>query len=164
LAREKPDYDGAVPAGNSIAALNLQRLALLTGDDVYRNRAEALLKGFGSALRRYGRGLPKLLTALDFYLDEPLQVVLVSPGDASDSGELVRPLREIFVPNRVVVRVREHELPKLAEKMPPIRGKRCKAGKPTAYVCRGPICTKPMTSPSELKRELRLSTPYASDG
>ena len=164
LAREKPDYDGAIPAGNSVAALNLQRLALLTGDEGYRTRAEALLKGFGTTLRRFGRGLPKLLTALDFYLDEPLQVVLVSPGDDSFSEELMGPLRDAFVPNRVIVRAREIDIPTLSQKMLPIRGKRCKDGKETAYICRGPVCTPPMTSQSELRKELKRVTPYASEG
>ena len=36
LAREKPSRDGAIPSGNSVAALNLQRLADFTGGDRHR--------------------------------------------------------------------------------------------------------------------------------
>ena len=32
-ARPKEIYDGAMPSGNTVAALNLLRLARLTGDD-----------------------------------------------------------------------------------------------------------------------------------
>ena len=38
--RMKDDYDGAEPSGNSIAALNLLRLAAITGDTALRDSAE----------------------------------------------------------------------------------------------------------------------------
>src|SRR5262249_55031952 len=46
LARQKPYYDGAIPSGNAIAALNLLRLAEFTADDRRRARAEATLRAF----------------------------------------------------------------------------------------------------------------------
>jgi hypothetical protein len=41
LVRLKPDYDSALPAGNSVAALNLLRLAELTGEESYRTTEDA---------------------------------------------------------------------------------------------------------------------------
>src|SRR6185503_12522143 len=40
LVREKPFEDSALPSGNSVMALNLLRLAELTGKDEYRARAD----------------------------------------------------------------------------------------------------------------------------
>ena len=48
IAREKPSYDGAIPSGNSVHALNLLRLHAFTTDDRYRQRAELL---FGTTIR-----------------------------------------------------------------------------------------------------------------
>jgi len=52
LTRPKPDDDGALPAGNSVAALNLLRLAEYTGDQRYRERATGVLRAFGQVLAR----------------------------------------------------------------------------------------------------------------
>ena len=44
LLRMKDDYDGAEPSGNSVAADVLLRLAHLTGDSTFRDRAEKCLR------------------------------------------------------------------------------------------------------------------------
>jgi uncharacterized protein len=46
LFRSKEVFDGAVPASNSVAILNLLELAELTGDMTWREEAEAGLKAF----------------------------------------------------------------------------------------------------------------------
>jgi uncharacterized protein YyaL (SSP411 family) len=52
LVREKPDFDGAEPSGNSVALQNLLRLHELTGDDRFRQTADGLLRAFGPARSR----------------------------------------------------------------------------------------------------------------
>ena len=70
------------------------------------------------------------------------------------------PLRDTFGPNRVLVRIEEAAIPSLAKRMPPLAGKKCKDGKTTAYVCRGPVCSAPMTRVSELRAELKSVIAY----
>ena len=62
LVRAKPSYDGAEPAGNSVAAMNLLRLEQLTGDAAYRRRAEALFEAFAGEMARAPTSLPKMLS------------------------------------------------------------------------------------------------------
>ncbi len=38
--RPAESYDGATPSSNSVAAMNLLRLAAFTGEERYRRRAE----------------------------------------------------------------------------------------------------------------------------
>src|SRR5690606_8357230 len=83
LAREKPVYDGAEPSGNSVAVENLLRLSMLTGEEGYRQRAEKSLIAFSGVLKD-GTSAPRLLSALQSYLDTPLQVVVVRPDN--DTG------------------------------------------------------------------------------
>jgi len=77
LAREKPAYDGAEPTGNSVAALTLLRLEALTGESAFRDQADKLLRSFGALLGGAPAALGEMLLALDFYLAEPREVVLV---------------------------------------------------------------------------------------
>ena len=61
LVREKPNYDGAEPAGNSVAAMNLMRIYELTGDDRYRRKAESVFRAFSKTIARTPAALPEML-------------------------------------------------------------------------------------------------------
>jgi uncharacterized protein YyaL (SSP411 family) len=50
LAREKPSRDGALPSGNSVAALNLLRLAELTGDHQYSDAVIPIFSAFSDLM------------------------------------------------------------------------------------------------------------------
>ncbi len=65
LAREKPGYDGAEPAGNSVAAMNLLRLAEFRSDERARQLAVRLLRAFAPQLQD-GYSMPAMLSALDY--------------------------------------------------------------------------------------------------
>ncbi len=51
LIRPREIYDGALPAGNSVAAWNLIRLAKITGDGELRKKAERLFDATGGEIR-----------------------------------------------------------------------------------------------------------------
>jgi uncharacterized protein YyaL (SSP411 family) len=69
FARSKDQYDGAHPAGNSMAARNLVRLWTKTGDQRYRDEAERSFKVFAGALKAYPSGLTAMAHALDLYVE-----------------------------------------------------------------------------------------------
>ncbi|MBI3407368.1 MAG: thioredoxin domain-containing protein [Planctomycetes bacterium] len=69
FARSKDQYDGAQPSGNSVAARNLTRLWIKTGEDKYRAEAERVFKSFAGQLKSAGSGLTALATALDLYIE-----------------------------------------------------------------------------------------------
>jgi len=158
LTRPKPDDDGALPAGNSVAALNLLRLAELTGDERYRGRAAGTLRAFGGVLGRAPSALPAMLCALDFFLDRAKEIVVVSPR-ARDDRLLFDTLGRTFVPNRIIVRTTEDEVASLARLAPVLAEKIAIGGKPTAYVCEAMHCELPTSEPAVLAGQLRKTTP-----
>jgi uncharacterized protein YyaL (SSP411 family) len=157
LARDKPGYDGAEPCGNSVAALNLLRFEQLTGERDYRERAEGVFAAHASQLAG-GGALPKMLVALDYYLDRPLQVVVVT-GDAEETAAMLAPVREAFLPNRVLLVGNEAALAAQESLVPLVAGKERQQGRATAYVCRGHVCDLPTTDPAVLRRELGEADP-----
>ncbi len=155
LAREKPSYDGAEPAGNSLALVNLLRLHELTTDDSHRRRAEQLLKGLHDTWSRYPTSVPKLLCGIDFLLGSAKEVVIVTPRSLADAEPFLTQMRASFVPNHVRAVVREGEhLQRTAEIIPLVKGKKARGGKATAYVCERQVCDLPTTDPTVFAAQL----------
>ncbi|NQV27916.1 MAG: DUF255 domain-containing protein, partial [Rhodopirellula sp.] len=69
LSRTKNAWDSVLPSGNSVSVRNLIRLASLTGDPTYRERAAKTLELFAPQMKRNPRGTSNLALALNEYLD-----------------------------------------------------------------------------------------------
>ncbi|MBV8885658.1 MAG: thioredoxin domain-containing protein, partial [Chroococcidiopsidaceae cyanobacterium CP_BM_RX_35] len=67
IVRERSYADNATPAANGIAISNLVRLALLTENLSYLDRAEQALQAFSSIMHKAPQACPSLFTALDWY-------------------------------------------------------------------------------------------------
>src|SRR5271155_1742121 len=89
IMRMKEDYDGAEPSGNSIAVLNLLRLARLTGRADFQESADRALAAFGSRIVAAPAGVPQMLAAYEFSISQPRQVVLVGAPREPDTSALL---------------------------------------------------------------------------
>ncbi|MCS5636395.1 MAG: thioredoxin domain-containing protein [Myxococcota bacterium] len=155
LARENPVRDGAVPSGNSVATLNLLRLAGLTSNPEYETRALQNLSSQGDVIRSKPTSVSELLLAVDFALDTPKEILLVK-GSADDAEPLLDTLRRTFVPNRVISIVEDGEERKAHAKLIPLlRHKVAQRGKTTAYVCQEQVCKLPTSDPEIFAEELK---------
>ena len=56
ITRPKETYDGAVPSGNSVAAMVLERLAGLTGESLFRDAADRQLAFLAGKIKEYPAG------------------------------------------------------------------------------------------------------------
>ena len=150
IAREKPSYDGAEPSGNSVMTLNLLRLAEYTARDDYRKRAEKMLTVFLGRTTSRPMALTEMLIALDFYLDEPKEIVIVTPsGKPKTSAPYMSAFRKIYLPNRTVVFAEEGQaIDGHAKLIPVARNKAALTGKATGYVCLKGLCKLPATDPT----------------
>ncbi len=101
LAREKPNYDGAEPTGNSVAILNLIRLNEFTTKHIYKERAERALKSFSSTLASSPMALSEMLLAVDFFFDKPKEIIIIAPtGKQVEAEPFLAEFRKQFLPNR----------------------------------------------------------------
>ncbi len=67
IVRERSYADNATPAANGVAVSNLVRLALLTENLSYLDRAEQSLQAFSSIMSKAPQACPSLFAALDWY-------------------------------------------------------------------------------------------------
>lgn len=158
LVREKALNDGAVPCGNSIAAMNLLRLHALTTDDAYRKRVESLMKAFSTRITRAPTTASDMLLALGFYVEPTKEILIVAPESRTQATSFVKELHRTFLPNRVLLTVSQAEAEKLAHRIPLLEGKRALGGKVTAYVCENQTCERPVTSVADFQALLQGSS------
>jgi uncharacterized protein len=129
----------------------LSRLALLTGEDRFREGAESVLTMLGTIASEHPTSFGRLLCALDFVVGHPREIAIVGPYDSEETRALRRVVFGRFLPNRVVAgssgEPGEFAIPLLHDR--PLRN-----GQPTAYVCEGYVCQAPVTSAEELAARL----------
>ena len=160
LARGKPTYDGAEPSGNSVALLNLLRLADFTSQEEYRERAEQGFAAFATEISRSPTASPKMLAALDYYLDIPLEVFVITPSEGGDPSPLLARFREAYLPNRVFTLTEEGEpLSQRAQVVRVLEGKQALGKRPTAFVCERGRCELPTSDPDTFARQLAKVVP-----
>ena len=149
--RRKPLQDAPTPAGNSVAAALLLRVAELTGRDDLRTKAKATLECFAGVVEHFGMHCASYGLALRRMLLPPVQVVVV--GSDAAAGVLERAALDRYAVNKSVVRLRSLavELPaSLAETLPSLP----EQSGSFALVCSGFTCQPPAGSAEELRTRL----------
>ncbi len=157
LGRDSSLQDGAIPAGGSVAALNLLRLGRMTGNRELEQRGEEQIESTMEALAKAPRAYPQQLTALHQALAPPVEVVLVPGADGESPEALLGILRSHYLPTATVLLADpcDKELQRLA---PATLGKHPVNGKAAAYVCVNRSCREPVTEPAELDDLLKSLT------
>ncbi len=154
VIRPKELYDNAVPSGNSAAADMLHRLSLLTGDPEKERSGVAAIRLVRDALGRAPTGFGHALSALDFYLGPSREVAIVGDPRQPATGALVdEVLKERYLPNTVLA-VAAPDNEEAAAAIALLRDRPQLDGHPTAYVCRGFVCTLPTADAAALGRQL----------
>ncbi|MCZ6689035.1 MAG: thioredoxin domain-containing protein [Planctomycetota bacterium] len=155
IARPKEVYDGALPSGNSVAALNLLRLGEWTSDKKWIERGENTIKAFGAQIAQHPRGYPQSLCAVDFLLGKPKEIVLAGPPGDPGLAALLDTIHKRFIPNKVIALVPTGEgAASLLTLMPMLKDRGMLGGKATAYVCENYACKLPTSDPAELAKQL----------
>jgi uncharacterized protein YyaL (SSP411 family) len=158
IIRKKDLYDGAHPSGNSVAALNIIRLAHMTGKPELEDEVSRIILASSSIVSRAPTAYTQLLSALDFALGPSSEVVIVGDSDAEDTRTLIKAVQDNFLPNKVVILKSAavgSQVTQLAEYVSDMQRK---DGKATAFVCRGYRCSLPTTDAGQMLKLLDKSS------
>ncbi|MBI2104068.1 MAG: thioredoxin domain-containing protein [Candidatus Omnitrophica bacterium] len=155
IAKTKELYDGALPSGNSVAALNLVRLGILTMDRDLQGRAERQLQAFSGLADQSPTAFPQFLIAADFWLGPSQEIVIAgTPADAATRA-MLRAVHSRFLPRAVLALQPANGTSAAVEALIPfIKTQRPLEGHATAYVCERYVCQLPVTDRAELARLL----------
>jgi uncharacterized protein YyaL (SSP411 family) len=151
LVRLKDDYDGAEPSATSMATLNLITLAHLTASPDQAARVEGALRFFGPRLGRMARAVPMMMCALSAYHAGVRQIVVVGDRDLAATRALHSTAFRRYLPFSVFVAAEPGaQQDELARHLPFVGAMGPVEGRPTAFVCRGFTCERPVTDPGDL--------------
>ncbi|MEH0843428.1 thioredoxin domain-containing protein [Micromonospora sp. CPCC 205711] len=146
VARPADPTDNATPSGRSAIVAALVAYSALTGETRYREVAERALSTVAPIVLRHARFTGYAATAGEALLSGPYEIA-VATDDPADP--LVLAAHRYAPPGAVVVAGRPDQpgVPLLADR--PLVD-----GRPTAYVCRGFVCQRPVTSVDDLAAQL----------
>ncbi|HWL65989.1 MAG TPA: thioredoxin domain-containing protein [Actinomycetota bacterium] len=149
VTRSKDVIDNAVPSANSVMALQLQKLTLLTGDNRYEDRSLEVMRLLREAAINSPLAFAHLLEAVDFYTGNPREVVIVGAEGDHGTEALVETVRARWDPGQLLLVGNEGTVD-----LPLFRDRKKADGLATAYVCHRGVCHAPVTTPEELARQL----------
>ena len=142
ISRPKDVYDGAMPSGNSVAALNMLRLARLTANSKLEDEALGQFKAFASKVKTIESAHAYFMTALLYSTVPGKDIIICGEKNADGTKAMIKEINSTYMPFATVVlntgdkrfisinsELNEHK---------PI------LGKTTAYICENYTCREPI--------------------
>ena len=148
LARPKDPTDGVEPSGQSAIAGALCTYAALTGSARHREAAEAAVATAAGLARQAPRFAGWTLAVAEALAAGPLLVAIVGADDG-ERAALERVARAAPSPGLVVTVGGPDQ-----DGVPLLAGRPTIDGGAAAYVCRGFVCDRPVTTAEELRHAL----------
>ncbi len=102
IMRPMEAYDGALPSGNSVAALSLLKLSVLTQKASYKSKAAALLSFFSPSVGQNPHSYAFLLSALDWYFQGAMEITLEGALDDPAIAKMLKIMYKYFIPYKAV--------------------------------------------------------------
>jgi hypothetical protein len=164
LVKQKEIYDGAMPSGNSMAADNLVRLARLTGNREFAERADHLFRAFAQQANSMPSAHSQLMIAHQRAASPSLEVVIAGDPAADDTRALLAVVRADYRPHLALLVIPPGEAGSAIRHLAAFtEGYATVDGNAAAYVCRDFSCQLPTTEPEELERLLAEATDSPPD-
>ncbi len=146
ILRPRATHDDAIPNHHGLIAENLIRLAVLDGNDSWREAADRLLEATLPREANEAFGHLSLLNALDSR--EAMHEIIVVGNDAAAEALLKAALKLPFV-MRVVARAGGAGTISPGH---PAAARLATVDRSTAFICRNQSCSLPVTDPDDLRR------------
>ncbi len=153
IVRSKTGYDGATPAGVSMAIHNLVRLDKLLNRPDFREKVETTLDVYYHQIEHSPSGSAQMLCELDFLLSTPKEIAIAGQRESEDTQTALAAVHSRYIPNKVLALASDGE--DVGDLIPLLEGKTQLGGKATIYVCENYTCQVPTTDVEELAELLQ---------
>ena len=150
IVRAMTGYDGAIPSGNSIAAMNLLKLTRITGEIKWAEMADKTFKVFSNEINRAPSGYTSMVTAFLFEYDHPKEIVVVGSGSDPATQDALTRMKSEYIPGKILLFKDTDQLsPALSPLAKWTATQETIGDKVTFYVCQDFACKIPTTDIKE---------------
>ncbi|MFC1950915.1 thioredoxin domain-containing protein [Chloroflexota bacterium] len=151
LVRPRNMYDNALPSGSSAAATVLLYMARLLDKPDYEQMAASAIAQILPTVAQYALGYGNWLCAIDFYLANPAELVLVGPPQDARTSSFAGIISQRYLPNVVQARV-DPQNAKVDIGL--LKDRAMMDDLATVYICEKYTCKAPVIDGAELKMRL----------
>ncbi len=149
LVRQKEAYDTALPSGNSVMMMNLEKLYLLTGDLQFREVSQALENYFSPLIEQSPSAFTMFLSAVYLKRSPSFEITILGEKNKPDTNAFIEALRKEYLPNVVLI-FKSTDDNIIKEIIPSLEDKTLLNQSATAYVCGNGTCQAPVNTPEDL--------------
>jgi uncharacterized protein YyaL (SSP411 family) len=154
LTRTKDMHDSSIPSGNAMAVTALLRLAKLTGQRDWQEKAATTLRLFRGLMEASPMAAGQMLVGLDFYLGPVQEFAVVGNQDGDETRRVLRAICRPFRPNKVVAVRSPEERESEAEGSLALLADKPARGSVTTYICRDFACQAPLVGAEAVEAAL----------
>jgi uncharacterized protein YyaL (SSP411 family) len=150
VAKPKDDTDEPIPAGHSVAIMNLLRLSRLTDRHEYLEMAKKSLQVYAGSAAKQPAENSYMLSAVDFYLSPSSEIVFVVDSSKSNWKHLQQVVNHSYLPHSVILYKDVNSHFAGTVKTPLTEAHDLIDSKPAVYVCHNFTCDRPITDVEQL--------------
>ncbi len=156
VPRRKEVYDGALPSGNSVAALDLLTLYRITEEPEMLEKADATVAAFSGLVFGSPENFAQLMNAVDMRQGPSYSIVISGRRNGEDTALFFDELASRFVPNKVVLLNEPGPAGERIRELSPLaQGQAMKDGMAMAHVCTESACLQETADPKAFASLLR---------
>ena len=148
IVRLKEDYDGAIPSGNSVMAMNLVALGILTGEKKYPEAAERTFEAFAIDLAKNPSAYVHLISAYAKARRKGRLLAIIGKEDETSEFSSISDKNN----NPDLEVIRYDSLQRLPEMIGASIRSRIDGPGPMAFLCSAGVCSEPLRDPNEMGR------------
>ncbi|MBU3189483.1 thioredoxin domain-containing protein [Clostridium bowmanii] len=142
IVRPKDIYDGAVPSGNSVATLNMLRLARLTANSELEKEAYGQFEVFASKVKTIESAHAYFMTALLYSMVPGKDIIISGQEEDEETKAMIKEINSTYLPfATVVLNTGDESLNSINSE---IKTHKPLQGKTTAYICENFNCKEPI--------------------
>ncbi|QMU55961.1 MAG: DUF255 domain-containing protein [Candidatus Mycalebacterium zealandia] len=153
IVRKKEFHDGAVPCGNSVAAMNLVKISRITGNPEFAQTAFETIRSLSLSIEKIPSSHTMLLCAMEFEAGAATEIVIAC-DDEDEIKTVAGNIETIYDPNRTAVlkKTDDTEIDKIAP-----FAVNCKPVNGTAavYVCENGACGLPVEASEFIGKHIK---------
>ena len=153
ISRPKDIYDGAMPSGNSVATLNMLRLARLTANSKLEDEAALQFNAFALKVKTIESAHAYFMTALLYSKTPGKDIIISGETKASGTKDMIKEINSVYMPFATVVLNNGDK--RLISINSELNEHKQLIGKTTAYICENYTCKEPITDLEKFSQAIK---------